>query len=181
MTAVLCGFAASRFAGPPLRASCGRSPGRSQAWGLVSEVTRALTASVVVLRIWLSWQSATSCSALPNPLRGPPWRASCASRWLAGQGRGRRFDPDYPLQQASAFRSWSGTPGSDAHGTQSGYRVPPPIRQFGLPEASAARGRPKGSHLLEIRRRGSLVEQRIVYPPHESSILFVGAKSCRCS
>ena len=25
-------------------------------------------------------------------------------------------------------------------------------------------------------RRGSLVEQRIVYPPHESSILFVGAK-----
>ena len=27
-----------------------------------------------------------------------------------------------------------------------------------------------------ISRRGSLVEQRIVYPPHESSILFVGAK-----
>jgi hypothetical protein len=65
---------------------------------------------------------------------------------------------------------------SDAHRTQSGHRVPPPIRRFGLPEASAARDRPKGSHLLEIRRRGSLVEQRIVYPPHESSILFVGAR-----
>ena len=66
--------------------------------------------------------------------------------------------------------------GSDAHGT---HEIPgaTAIRQFGLPVASAARSRPKGSHLLEICRRGSLVEQRIVYPPHESSILFVGANA----
>jgi hypothetical protein len=68
---------------------------RCRAWGLAGEVTRASVASVVV------------CGH------------SSVGRTRPCQGRGDRFETDCPLQQASAFRSRSGTSGSNAHGTKS--------------------------------------------------------------
>ena len=94
---------------------------RGQAWGLAGEVTRALTASGVVLRISLKGFPAVMAQLAERELAKVE---AVGSNPTIRSNRRAPFDPGLVLRE------------SDAHGTRSGYRVPPPIRQFGLPEAS---------------------------------------------
>lgn len=111
-----CSSAGGRCA--DLRNSCGV---RGQAWCLAGEATRASTAGVVVLRIGLSWQSATS----------PRSRPSVRTRLSASTGE--RLSILVRLARKYCARNVIGTPSTTADSsirTAGGFRRVEPAEGF---------------------------------------------------